>query len=260
MPTPRRTYPPEFRQQLVELVWAGRTPEELSREFENRMRQSLFRAGSLGILFVLWGCPERSAIWILPGSTAESLEFGIGRARGDTIPIDIGALRVSPCAGPFTGEGAYWAVAVESPTAPAIGRVRYGEAPVGSQVTQGPIALTPGCYRASISGTGSTEFVIEDDGRVVERPPEPPGHDPGGRPASRVAASRTATSSARFEVPRAKPCTLADSVLVPVGLRIVPARVPVPARLAARSGLDRAAPGRAGPCSRTYARYRVGPK
>ncbi len=28
MPTPRRTYPPEFRQQLVELVWAGRTPEE----------------------------------------------------------------------------------------------------------------------------------------------------------------------------------------------------------------------------------------
>jgi transposase len=34
MPTPRGTYPPEFRQQLVELVWAGRTPEELSREFE----------------------------------------------------------------------------------------------------------------------------------------------------------------------------------------------------------------------------------
>jgi transposase len=34
MPTPRRTYPAEFRQQLIELVWAGRTPEELSREFE----------------------------------------------------------------------------------------------------------------------------------------------------------------------------------------------------------------------------------
>ena len=30
----RRSYPPEFRQQLVELVRAGRTPEELSREFE----------------------------------------------------------------------------------------------------------------------------------------------------------------------------------------------------------------------------------
>jgi transposase len=34
MPIPRRTYPPEFRQQLIELVWAGRSPEELSREFE----------------------------------------------------------------------------------------------------------------------------------------------------------------------------------------------------------------------------------
>jgi len=34
MPRTRRAYPPEFRQQLIELVRAGRTPEELSREFE----------------------------------------------------------------------------------------------------------------------------------------------------------------------------------------------------------------------------------
>ena len=34
MPRSRKPYPPEFRQQLVELVRAGRTPEELSREFE----------------------------------------------------------------------------------------------------------------------------------------------------------------------------------------------------------------------------------
>ena len=30
----RAPYPPEFRQQIVELVRAGRTPEELAREFE----------------------------------------------------------------------------------------------------------------------------------------------------------------------------------------------------------------------------------
>ena len=30
----RGAYPPEFRRQMVELVRAGRTPEELSREFE----------------------------------------------------------------------------------------------------------------------------------------------------------------------------------------------------------------------------------
>jgi transposase len=34
MPMSRKPYPPEFRQQMVELVRAGRTPEELSREFE----------------------------------------------------------------------------------------------------------------------------------------------------------------------------------------------------------------------------------
>jgi transposase len=30
----RRPYAPEFRQQMIDLVRAGRTPEELSREFE----------------------------------------------------------------------------------------------------------------------------------------------------------------------------------------------------------------------------------
>jgi len=34
MPKFRRPYPPEFRQQMIELVRVGRTPEELAREFE----------------------------------------------------------------------------------------------------------------------------------------------------------------------------------------------------------------------------------
>jgi transposase len=34
MPRTRQPYPLAFRQQMVELVKAGRTPEELSREFE----------------------------------------------------------------------------------------------------------------------------------------------------------------------------------------------------------------------------------
>lgn len=34
MGRPRRSYPPEFRQQMVELVRAGRSPESLAREFE----------------------------------------------------------------------------------------------------------------------------------------------------------------------------------------------------------------------------------
>ena len=34
MPKFRPPYPPEFRQQMIELVRSGRTPEELAREFE----------------------------------------------------------------------------------------------------------------------------------------------------------------------------------------------------------------------------------
>ena len=34
MPKSHAPYPPEFRQQMVELVRAGRTPHELSKEFE----------------------------------------------------------------------------------------------------------------------------------------------------------------------------------------------------------------------------------
>ena len=34
MPKSKPPYPPELRRQLIELVRAGRTPEELGREFE----------------------------------------------------------------------------------------------------------------------------------------------------------------------------------------------------------------------------------
>ena len=34
MPRTRAPYPPEFRRQMVDLVRAGRNPEELAREFE----------------------------------------------------------------------------------------------------------------------------------------------------------------------------------------------------------------------------------
>lgn len=34
MPRTRPPYPPEFREQIIELVRAGRTPEELAKEYE----------------------------------------------------------------------------------------------------------------------------------------------------------------------------------------------------------------------------------
>lgn len=34
MPKPRKSYPPEFRRQMIELVRAGESPEALAKEFE----------------------------------------------------------------------------------------------------------------------------------------------------------------------------------------------------------------------------------
>ena len=55
MPITRPPYPAEFRRQIVDLVHAGRTPEELSREFEpsaqtiaNWVRQAERDAGKRG--------------------------------------------------------------------------------------------------------------------------------------------------------------------------------------------------------------------
>ena len=52
MPRSRPPYPPEFREQILELVKAGRSPEELAQEFEptaqtirNWIRQAELDAG-----------------------------------------------------------------------------------------------------------------------------------------------------------------------------------------------------------------------
>ena len=49
MPKSHPPYAPEFRRQMVELVRSGRTPEELSREFEPTA-QAIWN----------WGAPSRT--------------------------------------------------------------------------------------------------------------------------------------------------------------------------------------------------------
>jgi hypothetical protein len=44
MPKQRKTYPDEFKKKLIALVRGGRTPEELSRQFERVLRVALARA------------------------------------------------------------------------------------------------------------------------------------------------------------------------------------------------------------------------
>ena len=45
MPSTRQQRPAVFWQQMVELVWSGRTPGELAWEFESSAQTQLGRAG-----------------------------------------------------------------------------------------------------------------------------------------------------------------------------------------------------------------------
>lgn len=132
------------------------------------MRFSRPRAALLAAL-ILMGCPEKSAVWIVDGSTATRLEFGIGRTRDDPRGFETDGIRVFRCDGPSAGEGAVWAASVDTVGPGPVKRVVYGDPLPGWRSVQGPSPITPGCYRAAISGTGRTEFEVKPDGSVVEK-------------------------------------------------------------------------------------------
>lgn len=122
-------------------------------------------------LLLMAGCERpRSAVWLAPDATAESLTFVLGRERGTERPLSA-LLRVERCDVPIrrwdTGE-AMWIAEVAGAS-----RVHYGES---SGRVRGQIpaqALAPGCYYASVTGPGTVVFRIGEDGEVEELPQRP---------------------------------------------------------------------------------------
>jgi hypothetical protein len=132
------------------------------------------RSGTLSMISVilalgtLISCRQETAIWVEPGSTVSHLVFGISRTVHGDAPVAIGVLRVERCrAGP--GD-AMWVVGPRGGTTD-IRQIVYAETPPGFVSDIGPKALGPGCYRARVSGTGEVEFVVAEDGAVVEHRP-----------------------------------------------------------------------------------------
>lgn len=124
---------------------------------------------ALLIVAAVTACPEKSSIWVIPGSTVERLEFGVGKSRNDSGGFWTSVVRVYRCDGPSAGPGADWVVHADTTKFPRLKRVIYGEVPPGWATGEGPAPLTPGCYRAAISGTGKTEFHVQPDGGITER-------------------------------------------------------------------------------------------
>jgi hypothetical protein len=133
------------------------------------LRLALLCAG----LVVLSGCPQQTALWVEPGSTAERLVFGVSRVRGGSEPIQITLLRIDRFeveSGEYVlhwGYGAGGGIVPEGAL-----RIVYGDMPVDAEPLMGAALEAPrlveGCYLAYDSGTGRSVFVVDAAGRVLE--------------------------------------------------------------------------------------------
>ena len=124
------------------------------------------------LAFVCVACPQRTAIWVMPGSSAEHLVFGVSDEIGGAQSVDFTLLHVYRCDGQSMGPaGTVWMVEPVRNRSPYPTRIAYGETPEGYRTSAGPVPLTAGCYYARIVGTGQTKFLVREDGSVVESPP-----------------------------------------------------------------------------------------
>lgn len=120
---------------------------------------------------VTLACPMKSAIWVVAGSTRDHLEFGISNKRGGTQSIEWGGLAIYDCrTDKPSRQHVYWVLErlPESWKGTWPISVTYGQAPIGFQSSRGPEALGPGCYEATVGGTGDIEFRLDSAGGVTE--------------------------------------------------------------------------------------------
>jgi hypothetical protein len=124
---------------------------------------------ALTLPLLLSACPKQEEIWIVEGSRADSIVFGVGTSRGGAAPRHFGGLRVDRCSADGIGRHALWLL-VAAGSERMVGSVVYGQPPEGYRSSAGPAELPPGCYMvSSMSGNGRTWFRIHDDGSVVEQ-------------------------------------------------------------------------------------------
>jgi len=110
------------------------------------------------------GCEDIRAIWVRSGSTATNLVFYIGRAKGRREAIGFSGLTVKRCSSDESGR-IMWGMQGLRGTQYA-DSVVYGVPNTHFETFYPMQALTPGCYTASISGTGKVTFDVRSDGSI----------------------------------------------------------------------------------------------
>jgi len=128
----------------------------------------LYRPMVLALALFASGCEKQTAVWIVPGSTASRLTFGLGKRDGREEAGRVGYLMVQRCGSFGDVSLRAWSVSsngeASSPGLP--GRVTYGETPSGFHAGGPARPLEPGRYVALTDGNGRATFEVNDVGQV----------------------------------------------------------------------------------------------
>lgn len=116
----------------------------------------------------LSACPQRTAVWVLEGSTSSHLEFVVGRRTGHEETVRFYSLRVERCGENSSGKLSMWMIGEPSSGRPDYpSRVQYGVTPAGFAEQVPAHSLTEGCYTVRLGGAGVAQFEITKEGAVL---------------------------------------------------------------------------------------------
>ncbi len=146
--------------------------------------QKTVRVLMTGALFTtlisVLGCEYPADLWIVPGSIASRLVFGmaIDRSRDDgldALDIFVVTKELDGCdkRASYKEETVKWVLvpSEDAVTRPRFKRLRYGQVPLGYVQRHRAEPLTSGCYKAAAMArgrSGSTWFKVALDGSVQE--------------------------------------------------------------------------------------------
>ncbi len=132
----------------------------------------------LAIVGLLTACPAPYSVWLVSGSTAQDLTFGVATKRGGSKVNPLLRLLVTTCYG-YTDDlrrlpvDTVWLSQsiAEFPQGPRVGRLAYGKPIPEHHDSVPPRTLGPGCYHIfvhSYPGSAGLSFIVEPDGGTRE--------------------------------------------------------------------------------------------
>lgn len=143
------------------------------------LRQQMRRPSTRGLRAVLVAttmllaaCPKQTAVWIVAASTADRLQFGLGKRLGREQAGYVSILIVQRCGNVGDANLRVWALLpATGGSGPGLpGRVTFGTAVAGFLQDSSTSTLSAGSYLAATEGTGRAYFLVDSAGSIKEAP------------------------------------------------------------------------------------------